>query len=594
MYFLFFPLVSAILVYVSFLFKKKKWDFGITFLGCFLSFARLCSMSLRSYNTERVFNLNFLSYFEVNDNVYHWGFFFTKTESFLCAFIVSLILCGLLFTKAFYKDAISHKYYIFFSLMTFFVTLGIGANQFIQFFTGFEAVILLTYLMMIFINEQKSAQKTSGKFFISHLFSDVFILFAFYMIINQSNSFYIPPYIFDQKVDFDETQQILFGLFLLLGIGGKMLQFFSFCNEKDLSICADFVILSVVLSVIFAGYSVYILLNLFDFCKNVFVVKFLFVLSGVVTSFLYGLKGIYKVNLKEKIYSILSMQMGVILILFAIAEKDTCVRSYVAISVPTVGMILSLGALNFALQGELDINKMGELSREYPTLFWICSLFVLCLIGFPGLGTFCVWQDLFASIYIRFSIYHCIPFILFLFVMGWIFSDLLYKIFFSKRNICVEKVVSLQKIDKGMIFPIVLLLLCTVFQDQIFQQSVLEHLSKKQSIYVLVCSLLGCSGICFGLLFFKMNGKLSFVAISNFLERKFLLNFLTEKVLFVFQQHYFSFFIENLKKITKKNIERIKNLFEKVLSIRKSTVLIMLIFLGLTLIIVQRLYLCNF
>ncbi|MCQ2965371.1 MAG: hypothetical protein MJ250_01355 [Alphaproteobacteria bacterium] len=545
-------------------------------------------MSIRNLNTDKIFNLNFFPYLKINEYTYDWGFFFTKTESFLCAFIVALILCGLVFTKAYYRDTVSRKYYIFFSLLTFFVTLGIGANQFIQFFAGFEVVILLTYLMMVFVNNKSIVQKNAGKFFISHLFSDIFILFAFYMIINKTDSLLIPPHISQQVIIFDTTEQTLFGCFLLLGIGEKMLQFFSLNNDEDVSICTDFVILSVVFSAVFAGYSVYILLNLFDFCIANTFVKSLFIATGIITSFLYGIKGLYKTNLKEKIYSILAMQMGLILILFAIADKDTCVRSYIAITVPIVGIILSLGSLSFALQGELDINKMGELSKEYSALFWIYSLFVLCVIGFPGLGTFSVWQDLFALIYIKFSIYTCILFVLFLFMMGWIFSDCLYKIFFSKRNISTEKIISLKKIDKIMLIPIVLLLVSTIFQDQIFQQSVLEHLSKRQSIYMLICSMCGCSGLCFGLFFFKTGIKINFSIFSKLFEKKLLSSYLNKNKDIIIQQQCLLILSENIVNKFYKKLESKKNFF------KNNTLLIVLIFLGLTFIMIQRLYLCNF
>ena len=167
------------------------------------------------------------------------------------------------------------------------------------------------------------------------------------------------------------------------------------------------------------------------------------------------------------------------------------------------GLILSAGTVIYALRAQENITRMGGLSARLPALFWIMGLLSLCCVGFPAIGTFGVWQDLYAALYVKGNFGFASGFAVLSFGLAWAFARMLYDVFFAPRRMMLSAVDELRPVGAGLLAPVAIVLIAALCQEKIFEQSVLDDLSRSKALAVLALSLVGCSGLCFGLLYFK-------------------------------------------------------------------------------------------
>ncbi len=502
MFFLFLPVIAACVLFFATCLKRKTPVFAIGFACLAGAFARVGAMSLKNVFQGKVYARKIMPFLTLNGVEYEWGFSFTRTELVLASFVLFVALLSLVFAKSYLQPEKINRYTMFLCALAFCVLTCIGSDNFFQFFAGWELSVLFAYLLLLLFFERQSVRQAGNRFFVCHVLSDIPLFCAFYILMSKTGSFFVPPFVPVDSVSFTPDQAMAFAVLALVGLSVKLMLF---ASPLPLTETAEMCIpaLSFVATAALGGLGIYALYNAYAFFAGFKAVRIVLCAVGVLTAASGIVAALCRDDFKNVLTGMLSSQFGLVLTVFGLAGRDAGFCAYIALMLPMSGLILSAGTVIYALRAQENITRMGGLSARLPALFWIMGLLSLCCVGFPAIGTFGVWQDLYAALYVKGNFGFASGFAVLSFGLAWAFARMLYDVFFAPRRMMLSAVDELRPVGAGLLAPVAIVLIAALCQEKIFEQSVLDDLSRSKALAVLALSLVGCSGLCFGLLYFK-------------------------------------------------------------------------------------------
>ena len=502
MFFLFLPVIAAAVLFFATCLKRKIPVFAVGFACLAGAFARIGAMSLKNVFQCKVYARKMLPFLTLNGVEYEWGFSFTRTELVLTSFILFTALLSLVFAKSYLQPEKINRFTMFLCALAFCVLTCIGSDNFFQFFAGWELSVLFAYLLLLLFFERQSVRRAGNRFFVCHVLSDIPLFCAFYMLMSQTGSFFVPPFVAVESVAFTQGQAITFAVLVLVGLSVKLMLFASpLPLTETAEMCVP--VLSFAATAALGGLGIYALYNAYVFFAGFKTARIVLCAVGALTAASGIAAALCRDDFKNVLTGMLSSQFGLVLTVFGLAGRDAGFCAYIALMLPMSGLILAAGTVIYALRAQENITRMGGLNTRLPALFWIMGLLSLCCVGFPAVGTFGVWQDLYAALYVKGSFAFAAGFAALSFGLAWAFARMLYDVFFAPRRMMLSAVDELRPVGAGLSVPVAVVLIAALCQEKIFEQSVLDALPRSKALAVLALSLVGCSGLCFGLLYFK-------------------------------------------------------------------------------------------
>lgn len=523
MFFLFLPVIAAAVLFFAACLKRKIPVFAIGFACLSGAFARVGVMSLKNVFQGKIYARKILPFLTLNGVEYEWGFSFTRTELVLASFVLFTALLSLVFTKSYLQPEKINRFTMFLCALAFCVLTCVGSDNFFQFFAGWELSVLFAYLLLLLFFERQSVRRAGNRFFVSHVLSDIPLFCAFYMLMSKTGGFFVPPFVSVDSVAFTPEQATVFAVLVLIGLSVKLMLFASpLPLTETAEMCVP--VLAFAATAALGGLGIYALYNAYVFFADFKAVRILLCAVGALTAASGIASALCRDDFKNVLTGMMSSQFGLVLTVFGLAGRDAGFCAYIALMLPMSGLILAAGTVIYALRAQENITRMGGLGARLPALFWIMGLLSLCCVGFPAIGTFGVWQDLYAALYVKGNFGFALGFAVLSFGLAWAFARMLYDVFFAPRRMMLSAVDELRPVGAGLLIPVAIVLVAALCQEKIFEQSVLESLPRSKALAVLALSLVGCSGLCFGLLYFKRRthgqpfGKKAetFVALLSF------------------------------------------------------------------------------
>lgn len=502
MFFLFLPVIAVCALFLATCLKRKIPVFAVGFVCLAGAFARMGAMSLRNVFQGKIYTRKILPFLTLNGVEYEWGFSFTRAELVLTSFILFIALLSLVFAKSYLQPEKINRFTMFLCALAFCVLTCIGSDNFFQFFAGWELSVLFAYLLLLLFFERQSVRQAGNRFFVCHVLSDIPLFYAFYILMSKTGCFFVPPFIPVDSVAFSAEQAMTFGILVLIGLSVKLMLFASpLPLTETAEMCVP--VLAFAAPVALGGLGIYALYNAYAFFEGFKAVRTVLCAVGALTAAAGIVSALCRDDFKNVLTGMLSSQFGLVLTVFGLAGRDAGFCAYIALMLPMSGLILAAGTIIYALRAQENITRMGGLSARLPALFWIMGLLSLCCVGFPAIGTFGVWQDLYAALYVKGNFGFASGFAVLSFGLAWAFARMLYNVFFAPRKMMLSAVDELRPVGAGLLVPVSIVLIAALCQEKIFEQSVLDDLSRSKALAVLALSLVGCSGLCFGLLYFK-------------------------------------------------------------------------------------------
>jgi NADH-quinone oxidoreductase subunit L len=289
------------------------------------------------------------------------------------------------------------RFFSYIALFTFAMLMLVMANNFLQLFFGWEAVGLVSYLLIGFWYKRPSATFASLKAFLVNRVGDFGFLLGIAAILMVFNSldygdvFAAAPLVATLPVEIIPGSEwsviTLICILLFIGAMGKSAQaplhvWLPDSMEGPTPISALIHAATMVTAGIF---MVARMSPLFELSTTA--LSFVLVI-GAITAFFMGLLGIVQNDIKRVIaYSTLS-QLGYMAVALGASAYAAAIFHLMTHAFFKALLFLAAGSIIIALHHEQDIRRMGGL-RRYMPITWITFLLgTLALVGTPGFAGF--------------------------------------------------------------------------------------------------------------------------------------------------------------------------------------------------------------
>ena len=326
------------------------------------------------------------------------------------------------------------------------------------------------------------------------------------MLVEKTGTFFIPPFAEHTFVHFQSGQALAFSVLLLLGVSAKLFLFgtnIMITQTAGISVPA----LAFIAPAALGGLGVYVLYICYPFVEMQTAVRALITTWGILTAVGGLMMAAAQMNIKVFLCLLLMGQFGFVLTVFGVINREAAFCAYIALITPMTGLMLCSGTIIQALQGEEDLLRMGALRKYLPFSFWLILLFSVCCVGFPQIGNSGVVLKMFSVINDRFSFMGVACLTFYLFCLAFVFARLLFRVFLVDFKLSPTVLSKIEPPSKTETLPLVVLLILSLFQNKVFELSVLPDLTSEIPLKMLLFLLLGVCGLPVGILFFKKTEK---------------------------------------------------------------------------------------
>ncbi|MEO0575187.1 MAG: NADH-quinone oxidoreductase subunit L [Pseudomonadota bacterium] len=338
-----------------------------------------------------------------NYNLYTWAF--TDGLGMQVGFLVDRLTAMMMFVVTFvslmvhiytigymHEDPGYQRFFSYISLFTFAMLMLVMSNNFLQLFFGWEAVGLVSYLLIGFWYKKPTAIFANLKAFLVNRVGDFGFLLGIAGVValsgtlDYSAAFAAAPDMVGKTIEvipgkaWDAVTVIC--VLLFIGAMGKSAQaplhvWLPDSMEGPTPISALIHAATMVTAGIF---MVARMSPLFELAPGA--LSFVVVI-GAITAFFMGLLGIIQNDIKRVVaYSTLS-QLGYMTVALGASAYASGVFHLMTHAFFKALLFLAAGSVIIAMHHEQDIRKMGGLRKYLPITYWTSLIGSLALIGFP-------------------------------------------------------------------------------------------------------------------------------------------------------------------------------------------------------------------
>ena len=343
-----------------------------------------------------------------NANAYSWmvtggihlniGFMIDQLTAVMMAVVTFVSLMVHIYTIGYMHDDPGYqRFFSYISLFTFSMLMLVMSNNFLQLFFGWEAVGLVSYLLIGFWFKKESAIFANMKAFLVNRVGDFGFLIGIAAVMMTFGTLdYVE--VFKQLPDFaDKTISIFPGtewslmtfiaISLFIGAMGKSAQaplhvWLPDSMEGPTPISALIHAATMVTAGIFMVSRMSPIFEMSDTALS-FVM-----LIGAFTAFFMGLIGIVQNDIKRVIaYSTLS-QLGYMTVALGVSAYSAAIFHLMTHAFFKALLFLGAGSVIIAMHHKQDMSEMGGLKKYMPITFITMWVGTLALTGMPGFSGF--------------------------------------------------------------------------------------------------------------------------------------------------------------------------------------------------------------
>src|SRR5579863_3012261 len=326
------------------------------------------------------------------------GFLIDRLTALMMAVVTFVSLCVHVYTIGYMHDDPGYtRFFSYISLFTFAMLMLVMANNFMQLFFGWEAVGVVSYLLIGFWYTRPTATFAALKAFIVNRIGDFGFVLGIAGIAWLSNSldyraaFYAAPHMAHVLVPLTSATSVnaltLVCVCLFIGAMGKSAQvplhvWLPDSMEGPTPISALIHAATMVTAGIF---MVARMSPLFEYSEGA--LSFVLVI-GATTAFFMGLLGVVNNDIKRVIaYSTLS-QLGYMTVALGVSAYSGAIFHLMTHAFFKALLFLAAGSVIIGMHHEQDTRKMGGLAKYMPITAVTCWIGALALIGTPFFSGF--------------------------------------------------------------------------------------------------------------------------------------------------------------------------------------------------------------
>jgi len=393
------PLAGAIFAGLWCRWIERSVAHWVTILGVAVS----CALSLYVLkrfllDAEPIYNQAVYTWMVSDGLRFEVGFLVDKLTAMMISVVTFVSLMVHIYTIGYMAhDEGYQRFFSYIALFTFSMLMLVMSNNFLQLFFGWEAVGLVSYLLIGFYFKRESAIFANLKAFLVNRVGDFGFVLGIAAIAMYANSldyaevFAAAPGLKDTQIQIwgDASWSLMTVICILLFVGamGKSAQvplhvWLPDSMEGPTPISALIHAATMVTAGIF---MVARMSPLYELSETA--LSFVLVI-GATTAFFTGLIGIVQNDIKRVVaYSTLS-QLGYMTVALGASAYAAGLFHLMTHAFFKALLFLGAGSAIIAMHHDQDIRHMGGLKKYMPITYWTMLLGSLALIGFPGFAGF--------------------------------------------------------------------------------------------------------------------------------------------------------------------------------------------------------------
>ena len=391
------PLVGALIAGLFGRSIGRALSHTVTILGVLVSLIASVTV-LRDVLAGNTFNGPLYTWAVVDGLKFEVGFLIDSLTATMMCVVTSVSLMVHVYTIGYMKDDDGYqRFFAYISLFTFAMLMLVMSNNFLQLFFGWEAVGLVSYLLIGFWYTKPTAIYANLKAFLVNRVGDfgfvlgIGLVVAYFGSLDYAEVFKAAPGLADKTVNlWGSTPWSLLTvtcICLFIGAMGKSAQFplhvwLPDSMEGPTPISALIHAATMVTAGIFMVARMSPLFELSETALS-------FVMTiGAITALFMGFLGIVQNDIKRVVaYSTLS-QLGYMTVALGASAYSVAIFHLMTHAFFKALLFLAAGSVIIGMHHDQDIRNMGGL-RKYMPITWITSLLgSLALIGTPFFSGF--------------------------------------------------------------------------------------------------------------------------------------------------------------------------------------------------------------
>jgi len=326
------------------------------------------------------------------------GFLIDRLSALMMVVVTFVSLMVHVYTIGYmHEDPGYTRFFSYISLFTFSMLMLVMSNNLMQLFFGWEAVGLVSYLLIGFWYTRPSAIFANLKAFLVNRVGDFGFVLGIAGIVYLTGSLHYADVFAQAEKIASSTLTVLPGhawsaatvicICLFIGAMGKSAQvplhvWLPDSMEGPTPISALIHAATMVTAGIF---MVARMSPLFELSETA--LSFVLVI-GATTALFMGFLGIVNNDIKRVIaYSTLS-QLGYMTVALGVSAYAGAIFHLMTHAFFKALLFLAAGSVIIAMHHEQDMRRMGGLRKYMPITYWTCLVGSLALIGFPGFAGF--------------------------------------------------------------------------------------------------------------------------------------------------------------------------------------------------------------
>ena len=391
------PLAGAIVAGLGGRAVGRAGAHWVTILGVAVSFAVSCVLFSRALDGQ-----------VLNESVYAWlvsggtrfeiGFLIDRLSALMMVVVTFVSLMVHVYTVGYMADDPGYRrFFSYIALFTFAMLMLVMANNFLQLFFGWEAVGLVSYLLIGFWYTRPTAIYANLKAFLVNRVGDfgfllaVALVLAYFGTLDYASVFARAPAMAQTTMapipgaPWLLLSAICIGLFV--GAMGKSAQFplhvwLPDSMEGPTPISALIHAATMVTAGIFMVARMSPLFELSDTARSMVLIV------GGITAFFMALIAMVQYDIKRVVaYSTLS-QLGYMTVALGASAYSVAIFHLMTHAFFKAVLFLGAGSVIIALHHEQDMRKMGGLARYMPVTYLTVLIGALANAGFPPFAGF--------------------------------------------------------------------------------------------------------------------------------------------------------------------------------------------------------------
>jgi NADH-quinone oxidoreductase subunit L len=379
------PLAGALVAGLGGRAIGRAWSHRVTILGVLISFLLSVAIFLEVLKGGS-WNGTVYTWATIGDTRLEIGFLFDRLTALMMVVVTFVSLMVHVYTIGYMaEDPGYQRFFSYISLFTFSMLMLVMANNFLQLFFGWEAVGLVSYLLIGFWYTRPTAIYANLKAFLVNRVGDFGFLLGIGLILAQFGTL-------DYAAVFSQAPSAAAGMTLIcillfVGAMGKSAQFplhvwLPDSMEGPTPISALIHAATMVTAGIFMVARMSPLYELSATARSVVLV------IGAITAIFMGLVALTQFDIKRVVaYSTLS-QLGYMTVALGASAYSAAMFHLATHAFFKAVLFLAAGSVIIALHHEQDMRRMGGLRKFMPWTYWTLLIGAIASAGIPPLAGF--------------------------------------------------------------------------------------------------------------------------------------------------------------------------------------------------------------